>query len=306
MRVSVVICTLNRSQALKACLRALESQTDVEPGDVEIVIVDNGSTDNTPTVANDFRRDSRFDVRWHVEDRLGLSNARNRGVAEARGEILVFLDDDAVAVPGWLSAHLRAFDETDADCVGGRITLDWEAPRPHWLHPALDPFFGLLDLGAERVVLAYPHAYPVGANVAYRRKVFERIGLFDPELGVRPGRVVGSEETDICYRVERAGGVILYEPRATVTHSVPAAKCDKRWFRRRAYHAGRTACLIELRHVGRTRLFCRNVQRLLSRVPGASATPPSGKPPSWDATLFLARFRLLFMLGYLAQFLRGR
>jgi len=306
MRVSVVICTLNRSQVLKACLRALESQVGVVPDDVEVTIVDNGSTDDTPTVVKNFRRYSRFDVRWCVEERVGLSNARNRAVAEATNQFIIFLDDDAAPKPGWIAAHLRAFAETDAECVGGRIRLDWELPRPRWLHPVLDPFLGLIDLGDERATFAFPRSYPGGGNIAFRREVFDAVGLFDPELGVRPGRVVGSEETDLCYRLERAGGRIVYEPQAEVVHPVPVAKLTKRWFRRRAYHAGRTACLVELRHLGRARLFGRNVKRLFSPPPAEHAAPAPHEHPSWHAALFLARFRLLFALGYAAQFLRGR
>jgi GT2 family glycosyltransferase len=305
VRVSVVICTLNRSQPLKACLRAVESQTGVVPRDVEVVVVDNGSTDNTPTVVKDFRRYSRYDVRWCVEERVGLSNARNRGVAEATNRLIVFLDDDARPAPGWLAAHVRAFAETNAQCIGGRIRLDWEAPRPRWLHPALDPFLGLIDLGDERASFAFPRSYPGGGNIAFRREVFDLVGLFDPELGVRPGRVIGSEETDLCYRLEHAGGRVIYEPHAEVSHPVPAAKLTKRWFRRRAYHAGRTACLVELRHLGRARLFGRNVKRLFSRAPAAPASASPHDRLPWRAGVFLLRFRLVFALGYAVQLIKG-
>ena len=303
MRASVVICTLNRSQALTRGLRALEAQTGVAPEQAELVVVDNGSTDETPTVVKEFRRYARFPVRWCVEERLGLSNARNRGVAEARHELVVFLDDDAVPTPGWLAAHIATADETHADCVGGRITLAWEAPRPAWLHPALDPFLGRIDLGDERGAFDFPHTYPGGGNIAFRRAVFGQVGLFDPALGVRPGRVVGSEETDLCYRIERAGGRLVYEPRAHVTHPVPAGKLTKQWFRRRAYHAGRTACLVELRHFSRGALLARNLPRVFTRRRSAGGVV-AASAPSMAARLFLAEFRLLFAVGYLRELLR--
>jgi len=305
VRASVVICTLNRSRALTRALRAIEAQTGVAPEQAELVVVDNGSIDETPTIVKEFRRYARFPVRWCVDERLGLSNARNRGVADARHELVVFLDDDAVPTPGWLAAHIATADETHADCVGGRITLAWETPRPAWLHPALDPFLGRIDLGDDRGAFDFPHTYPGGGNIAFRRAVFGQVGLFDPALGVRPGRLVGSEETDLCYRIERVGGRLVYEPRAHVTHPVPAAKLTKQWFRRRAYHAGRTACLVELRHFSRAALLARNLGRLLTRpkpAPGVAAL----HPPPMAARLFLAEFRLLFALGYLAVLLRRR
>ncbi len=303
MRASVVICTLNRSQALTRGLRALEAQTGVAPEQAELVVVDNGSTDQTPTVVKEFRRYARFPVRWCVEERLGLSNARNRGVAESHHELIIFLDDDAVPMPGWLAAHIAAAAETHADCVGGRITLTWEAARPTWLHPALDPFLGRIDLGDERSTFDFPHAYPGGGNIAFRRAVFGQVGLFDPALGVRPGRLIGSEETDLCYRLERAGGRLVYEPRAHVTHPVPTAKLTKHWFRRRAYHAGRTACLVELRHAGRGALLARNLPRAVGRRRSAAGVV-AGPAPPMAARFFLAEFRLLFALGYLRELLR--
>jgi GT2 family glycosyltransferase len=135
--------------------------------------------------------------------------------------------------------------------------------------------------------------------------VFDRVGLFDPTLGVRPGRVVGSEETDLCYRLERAGGRLAYEPAAAVSHPVAAAKLTKAWFRKRAYHAGRTACLVELHHLGRGRLLRRNITRLFRRSSSGAATQSQPERAGLGARLFLARFRLVFAAGYLVQLVRG-
>ena len=303
MRASVVICTRNRSAHLRRCLEALEAQT-VPPEQVEVVVVDNGSTDETPAVVEDFRRRSKYPVRWCVEERVGLSNARNRGVAEARGEIVAFLDDDAVPGPGWLAAYVETFGATGADCVGGRIRLEWDAPRPTWLHPVLDPLLGLVDLGERRRAFVFPWHYPAGGNIAFRREVFGKVGLFDPVFGVRPGKVVGSEETDLCYRLERAGGRLLYEPRAQVAHPVAGAKLTKRWLRRRAFHAGRTACLVELKHLGRGGLIRRNLARLCGPPREARIERPRRERGRLNALLFLAEFRLLFACGYLSAFLK--
>ncbi len=303
MRASVVVCTLNRSEALKRCLRALEAQT-VAPEQVEIVVVDNGSTDETPTVIKGFRRYARYPMRWCVEERIGVTHARNRGVAEARHEIVVFLDDDALPEPHWLAAHIEAFDSTRADCVGGRITLTWEAPRPRWLHSSLDAFLGRIDLGEQRRPFVFPWYYPGAANLAFRRSVFDRIGLFDPALGFRAGGVVGAEETDLCYRLEQAGGRLVYEPRARVTHPAPAAKLTRRYFRRRGYSAGRRACQLEVKHFSMYGLLRRNLARLGGPPASARLDVPRQRRVPIEALLFLAEFRLLFAAGYLVEFLR--
>ena len=122
---------------------------------------------------------------------------------------------------------------------------------------------------------------------------------------MRPGRVVGSEETDLCYRLERSGGRLVYEPAAAVSHPVGATKLTKAWFNKRAYHAGRTACLVELRHLGRGRLLRRNVARIFRRPTSKGVGPPHGERPGAAARLFLAQFRVLFTAGYLAQFVKA-
>ena len=302
MRASVVICTLNRSAALKHCFAALEAQT-APPDRVEIVVVDNGSTDETSSVIKQFQRGARYPVRSCIEEQLGLSHARNRGVAEARHELVIFLDDDAVPTPGWLAAYLDAFGTTGVDCAGGRIVLDWQAPRPNWLHPAIDPLLGLIDLGERPREFAFPWYYPAGGNIAFRREVFDTVGVFDPALGVRPGRMIGSEETDLCYRLEQAGGRLVYEPRAQVTHPVAATKLTKPWFRRRAYHAGRTACLVERKHMSADQLLRLNFTRLAGPPPQIRIALPRQAPAQAGAAAFLAEFRLLFATGYLGQFL---
>jgi len=302
VRASVVICTRNRSGHLGRCLEALEAQT-VSPERLEVVVVDNGSTDETPSVVEAAGSRAKYMVRRCVEERVGLSNARNRGVAEARHEIVVFLDDDALPGPDWLAAHLDAFETTAADCVGGRIRLEWEAPRPTWLHPVLDPLLGRIDLGEQRRPFAFPWHYPAGGNIAFRREVFEKVGLFDPAFGVRPGEVVGSEETDLCYRLEHVGGRLIYEPRAQVTHPVAAAKLTRPWLRRRAFHAGRTACLVELKHLGPGALIWRNLTRLCGPPPKARIEQPRRERGVLNALCFLAEFRLLFACGYFFAFL---
>src|SRR5207244_667468 len=129
---TVVICTHNRGAILgRAVDHAL---VEARSAGADVLVVDNASTDDTPAVLAAL---AAPDLRVVCEPRLGLSAARNRGLAEARGEVAVFLDDDALPHPGWLAAHLAPYGTREVTCVGGRIRLAFSAPPPAWLAPSL-------------------------------------------------------------------------------------------------------------------------------------------------------------------------
>src|SRR5262249_29253186 len=121
VRISVVICTRNRSTYLAQCLQAIEAQT-LQPHHYEVIVVDNGSSDDTGSVVAPFCR-RRTNFRYVAEERVGLSVARNTGVRSGHGDIVAFTDDDAAPEPSWLEQILRRFQELsdDAGVIGGDV-----------------------------------------------------------------------------------------------------------------------------------------------------------------------------------------
>ena len=233
--VSVVLCTFNRSHMIAEAIEALLRQAPGTPP-YEVVVVDNHSTDATRAVVARFLANGI--VRYEFEPRQGLSVARNRGVAVSRGGIVAFTDDDVRVGSTWVQSIVRAFDERpDVDMVGGRILAEWEEPPPAWLAFVGTAPLALADYGT--------HAFPVtplrpicliGANVAVRRRAFDRVGGFSTELQ-RVGDGVGStEDHDFQTRLLGTGLSAVYDPGIEVRTVVPRARLSKRYHR--VWHQG--------------------------------------------------------------------
>lgn len=234
---SVILCTYNRAQLLRAALRSLAAM-DIPAGlEWEVLIVDNNSSDNTREVAAEFStRHSRF--RYLLEQQQGKSYALNTGIRVARGEILAFADDDARVEVSWLRNLIACFQKEKYAGCGGRILLEWESERPRWLPPgryALAPFASF-DLGDRAGPLWEP---PFGANMAFRREMFETYGGFREDLGPRPGSEIRSEDTEFGHRLLTAGETLWYEPSAVVYHPVPTVRLRKEYHLAWWYDRGR-------------------------------------------------------------------
>lgn len=215
--ISLVICTRDRPDALDRCLASLSGQRAM-PG--ELIVVDNSRDGSARAVC-----DRHPGAVWMHEPRPGLSRARNAGVRMASRPIIAFTDDDVEPHPCWLSEVARAFAGHDVDCVTGLAlpaTLATEAQREFQL--TLGGFGGsFIPLRFDHRFFAEtrPHGAHVwrigaGANMAFRRRAFERAGLFDERLGA--GASGCSEDSELWYRLLALGGSCLHEPRAVVFH----------------------------------------------------------------------------------------
>ena len=177
------------------------------------------------------------------EDR-GLSGARNSGVAEARGEIVAFLDDDAIAAPDWLERLALVYRDPRVLGAGGAVVPRWVAGRPAWFPPEFDWVVGCTHSGMPRQRSAVRNL--VGANMSLRRTVLEEVGGFRRELGRVGTLPVGCEETDLCIRV--AGrwpdSEIAYDPEAVVEHVVPPQRGTFRYFSERCAAEGRSKAVL--------------------------------------------------------------
>jgi GT2 family glycosyltransferase len=236
MSISIVIATHNRAALLRECLCHLADQP-FDPGD-EVVVVDNGSTDDTPRVIEAVRQ--RFPVRLRhlTESRPGKSNAVAAALVVADGDVLAFTDDDVMVDPLWIAAIRRIMRDSSAALVGGPVLPRWEAAPPGWLQFDTTEFgrlaapLGLLNYGPDAIELG-PRTV-LGANMAVRRAPINKVGGFARHLGKLRGTLLSGEDHELCQRVQAAGYKAMYFPELRVMHWVPVermrASYSMSWF----------------------------------------------------------------------------
>ncbi|MCL4874361.1 glycosyltransferase [bacterium] len=246
MRISVIICTYNRSALLKDSMRSIIGQ-DFPKGEYEIVVVDNNSNDSTKEVVEGFASSSPVRIKYVFEGRQGLSNARNTGVRNADGEIIVFTDDDIEADVNWLKEYDRAFRDPEVYSAGGPLRPVWLGKRPDWL---TDEFLGFIAVSEFMEARKNGNEFkdendnPWGANMAFRRRVFEEFGGFPEDLGRTGKLLLSNEEILLCMRIKREGKRTVLVPGAVVHHKISASRLNKRWFLRRFYWQGRSDAVL--------------------------------------------------------------
>jgi glycosyltransferase involved in cell wall biosynthesis len=235
---SVVVCTYNRAESLRRTLKGvLEQQLDKSTL-WEIIVVDNNSSDNTRQVVADLQRQSsKIPMRYEFEQRQGLSHARNRGVACARGKFILFTDDDVSAEPHWLAETLLGMAQYACEAGGGWIGPVWAKPRPPWLSQRFYGFLALrTDEDGPKSVIDIQEA-PFGANMVFRKRVFDRFGLFATDRGRVGATLWSGEDTELFQRLLAAGAKVMYFPKARVFHHIDQARMKKRYFWKWRFHA---------------------------------------------------------------------
>lgn len=277
--VTIVIPTHRRHASLERLLHAVAAQRD--PGLAwDVVVVDN---EDAPGAELAFQRAAAalpISARYVRESAKGASNTRNRGIAEATGDIIAFLDDDVVPREDWLREVVGPIMAGRFDGVGGRVLLDDAVPHPSWLRGYQAAYLAAYDLGDEEQPLAVNEdAYLLTANAAFDAAVLRATGGFDPLLGPRPEQPTVNDDLDICRRVRSVGGSIGYSPNAVVVHDLPPERLTLRYMVRRAYAQGVSDYLVDRERLeafrfgaikGRGIEAVRDVGRILRRGPWRS------------------------------------
>ncbi len=246
MKASVIICTYNRSVLLKESLRSVQAQ-DFLAGQFEIIVVDNNSTDDTRQVVMEFAASSSVPTKYIFEPQQGLSDARNAGIHQAEGEIIVFTDDDIEAEKSWLRELILAFDGHDVACAGGPIKPIWGIEKPEWLTERWQSYLTISEFPSVQKSGEFKGPeYPWGANMAFRKEVFTTIGMFPSELGRTGACLLSNEEIILCRRIEERGKHIRFAPGAVIFHKIPAARLTKQWFYHRTYWQGRSDAVLDM------------------------------------------------------------
>lgn len=271
VKIVVILCTYNRSESLKKALDSLAASVVPETVQWEVLVVDNNSSDRTNEVVEGFCHQYPHRFRYYFEPQQGKSYALNAGIREARGDIIAFVDDDVTVEPMWLHNLTSTLHDGEWAGSGGRILPPSGFSPPRWL--ALDGPRNLgmvlcaqFDLGNMPAELKDA---PYGTNMAFRREMFDKYGVFRIDLGPRPDSEIRNEDTEFGRRVMAGGERLRYVPSAVVYHEVHESRVRKQFFLDWWFNRGRGA----IREMGRApsageilKLFGRSLRTALGWV----------------------------------------
>ena len=269
--IALIICTYNREKYIGPLLDSI-AKNDYPTTDYEIVLVDNNCTDNTRGVCEQFAAEHpEITLRYVVETEQGLSAARNKGIETAKGDIIVYVDDDALVDTNYIRIYAEYFaTHPETMAAGGPIEPLYETEEPEWMSPYTKALLtAWMNYGDK--VREYPTGrYPGGGNAAYRKKVFDQVGLFNTELGRKGNALLASEEKDIFDKMHALDMQVLYLPTPVLHHIIPQTKLEEDYFNRLTLQIGRSERM-------RTRTISKG--KYLSRLASEAA--------KWGGTLAL-------------------
>lgn len=229
MHVSIIICTHNRAKLLREALLSLLDMDVPEGCAAELIVVDNASTDATPSVIDEFSGRKKFHLKHLFESRLGKTFALNKAICTASGDIIALIDDDHIISKGYLNAIYEAIQKSPSyNIFCGRVLPDWDGTEPQWVHDntryPIRPFpVPCFDLGHTKIEIEIEKDgmfIPGAGNLVIRKELFQRIGYFSEQFGPRGHNLSGGEDIEFLMRALKNGGRILYVPDILQHHQV--------------------------------------------------------------------------------------
>jgi glucosyl-dolichyl phosphate glucuronosyltransferase len=238
--ISIVICTYNRADYIREAMDSLYHQT-LPKEQFEVIIVDNNSTDQTKTVCNNYITEHQDGSFYFLEEkRQGASFARNTGAAIAKGALLCFMDDDAIADQFYLERIIHFFEShPKAGGLGGRIIPRYIPEEPKWMSHFVSSLVGNFDYSKNTVEFS-PNKYPLESNMIIRKTDFEAVNGFNTALpGVQGTLRIGGEGKEFFLKLKALGRIIYYDPSIIVEHIVETKKLTPEYMYRVASGIGR-------------------------------------------------------------------
>lgn len=242
LKLSVVICTYNRSDLLRIALDSLTKQS-VNTSEFETIVVDNNSTDNTLEVCNSFST-LLPGIKYIQEKTQGLSYARNRGYKEAQTGYIAYLDDDAKANEDWILQAFRIIDNLNPDIFGGPIHPYYLSEKPVWFMDDLE-----IRVHTEKTGILPLGSYISGSNFIVKKSLLEKINGFDTKLGMVGNNLAYGEETDLINKSRLLNAFIYYDHDLIVQHFVPPYKMSIFYYLFFEYRTSKILFEIENRRV---------------------------------------------------------
>jgi len=265
---TIAICTYNRATVIEHSIKSVLSQT-ASRSNYEILIIDNNCTDNTVEIVNKYSS-MNDNIRLVNEQNQGLSYSRNRAIEEARGEIIVFIDDDAEMCPDYLNNLKKVFDEEkNIGAAGGPVEVGWLEPVPSWYETGLARAFNYLYYGSFRMKLKYPRMI-FGTNMAFPLSLLKKMGGFRTGIGSIGEQSLSSGEMKMFHRIDKnererlditgyaesdieillqiekkEGLPILYDPLLKVRHLISPERLTPEYILTKALWQGRSQYRLE-------------------------------------------------------------
>jgi GT2 family glycosyltransferase len=251
--MSVILPTFNRAELLEKALASIAATHFSDPAQVEVIVVDNNSPDDIASIVKGLAESFPYQLRYVKEVTQGSSRARNRGVNEANGHYVVFMDDDQLMDSHYLENVPRAFEETGANCVGGPVTYYNAENLPAWLRE-LSRTIGQISFG-EHVKVLGPgtHKGLFGGNIAISKSEFIAAGGFNVNLGHTGDDMIGLEDFEFQDRVRGLGKTVAYSPHLIQYHYLRPERFKKNYWREYYYSYGRSAYIRKSDETGQSR-----------------------------------------------------
>lgn len=241
IRISAAICTHNRGKLLSKAIESLLEQS-IKRSAYEILVVDNGSTDGTRDIVKKFDREKNF--KYIIEPNIGVSYARNLAWKVAQGEIIAYLDDDAIACKEWLERIITAFRAIpNLGAVGGRVEPIWEKYPPPWINDNIMRSLSIVDWSEKPTMLGDKN-YLVCTNIAFPKKILEQVSGFSLYLGRKGKSLISNEEIELIIKIKKLKRNIYYDPAILVKHFVSASRLKPKWFRKRWFMQGVSSAIM--------------------------------------------------------------
>jgi glucosyl-dolichyl phosphate glucuronosyltransferase len=302
--VSIVIPTYNRARLLGYSLESMFRLDMPSTVDAEIVVISNNCTDSTELVVKQAMQRCPWPMRHVIETQQGLCHCRNRALAEARYEHVVYLDDDVHVAENWVHGYVEAVAHFNADCVVGPVSPIYEIPVPPFLNEKIltTVTSGYSRKGPEPFVIPQNLAHEIpGCNFAVSKAAGLEVNGFDPDLDRKGAGLVAGGDFDFGARLVRAGKRVVYQPLCAIGHVISAEKLSKRYLRRRSLGQGITMAAME-QH--RSRSWQRNLRlsgRALKFAMSAGRYHTTGNA----AEAFWYELECRRLIGYLFSRVRG-
>jgi len=289
---------------IRQAIEALCNQEDPECA-YEIVVVDNGSTDNTRETVEELAKQCKVPIQYLVETKRGSAFARNAGFKAGRGEILGLIDDDVIVDSTWVKNMVKVYDNPEVSCAGGKLALKWyNGAPPKWFEP-FRGVLGEIDLGDKPGEIPCPQTIVAG-NFSIRKDMLLKVGGYNP-CNASTDMPVGDGESGLCQKVYDSGGHIYWVPEATVLHLQDAGRITPRLMWRRGRFQGMSNAYTIYRRAGGNfwKIFrgtCRDSIHRMRTIFYAAAMLRHKK--SWGAGFNKLLFELEYLPGMYLYLLR--